>query len=315
MRKWQRDEEGRIYRVQNKFGKRYYIDPAGKLGDDVWDITLSSRTHERLGYPTQKPLALLERIIAASTNPGDVVLDPFCGCGTAIDAAQRLGRMWMGIDVTHVATGLIKVRLQDAHGLVARVDYDVIGEPTDLAGAEELARDDPHQFQAWALGLVGARTATSAKKGSDRGIDGRLLFHDEGSGGKTKQIVFSVKAGKAGVSHVRDLRGVLERETADMGVLISLQEPTDPMRAEAAGAGFYHSPWGTQHQRIQVVTVGELLAGKTLDAPVLHQTSRTFKKAPKADMAQPTTESLFADSEMLDVELDDVDEAEEDMVE
>lgn len=294
MEKYDREGRLRYTRTGTPTLLQYADEMSGVPLQSIWtDIPpVNPQARERLGYPTQKPLALLERVIAASTNPDDVVLDPFCGCGTAIDAAQRLGRHWIGIDVTHIATGLIKHRLQDAHGLRPKVDYDVIGEPTDLAGATELARDDPWQFQAWALSLVGARTASSAKKGSDRGIDGRLLFHDEGSGGKTKQIVFSVKAGKTGVSHVRDLRGVMEREKAEMGVLISLQEPTAPMRAEAAGAGFYHSPWGTEHQRIQVVTVGELLAGKMLDAPALRQTSRTFKRAPKADVA-PTMEPLF----------------------
>lgn len=291
--------------------KVYLPNPKGKIPEDFWIIN-RPYGREVLGYPTQKPEALLERIIKASSNEGDVVLDPFCGCGTTIAAAQKLNRRWFGIDITHLATGLIKHRLQDAHDLRAKIDYDVIGEPTDLSGAAELAGDDPWQFQAWALSLVGARTATSAKKGADRGIDGRLLFHDEGAGGKTKQIVFSVKAGKTGVNHVRDLRGVMEREKAEMGVLIALREPTGPMRAEAAGAGFYHSPWGTEHQRIQVVTVGELLGGKTLDAPVLHQTSRTFKKAPKAETDRPRTEPLFAGEETLGDVLDDEDEAEPD---
>ena len=295
------DAEGRLHfpaKASGQLRQKMYLDesPGHKL-QNLWDDIppINSQAQERLGFPTQKPVALLERIVQASTDPGDVVLDPFCGCGTSIDAAQRLGRRWIGVDVTHIATGLIKTRLLDAHGLIAMKDYDVIGEPTDFAGAEELARDDPWQFQAWALGLVGARTAASAKKGSDRGIDGRLLFHDEGSGGKTKQIIFSVKAGKTGVSQVRDLRGVVEREKAELGVLISLREPTEPMRAEAAGAGFYHSPWGTEHQRIQVVTVGELLGGKSLDAPALRQTSRTFKKAPTAQVDRPVTEPLFGE--------------------
>lgn len=265
----------------------------GGFRPDVWDINLlAAASAERLGFPTQKPLALLEIIVSASSNRGDLVLDPFCGCGTTIDAAERLGRRWIGIDVTHIAVGLIKHRLLDAHKIVAGKDYDVIGEPTDLAGARELAGDDPFQFQAWALGLAGARTAGSAKKGADKGIDGRLLFHDEGPSGKTKQIVFSVKAGKTGVSHVRDLRGVMEREKAEVGVLISFQDPTGPMRKEAADAGFYTSPgWGTTHPRIQLVTVAELLTGKELDYP--HMTGQTFKRAPEHVPAAPDAPTLF----------------------
>lgn len=306
------DAETRLHYPSKPTGalrlKMYLDESPGIRLQNIWaDIPpIGAQAAERLGYPTQKPVALLERVIKTSSNPGDLVLDPFCGCGTTIDAAQRLGRHWIGIDITHVATSLIKQRLLDTHNLVARADYDVIGEPTDLAGAESLAKDDPHQFQAWALGLVGARTATSAKKGSDKGIDGRLLFHDEGAGGRTKQIIFSVKAGHTGVSHVRDLRGVVEREKAEIGVLISLHEPTGPMRAEAAGAGFYHSPWGTEHQRIQVITVGELLGGKSIDAPVLHHTSRTFKKAPRAEAAAPQMESLFGlDTSAVDESDDD----------
>ncbi len=182
---------------------------------DVWtDIDrLNQAAKERLGYPTQKPLALLERIISASSNPGGVVLDPFCGCGTAVDAAQRLGRQWIGIDITHLAINLIRHRLMDSYGDTAK--FAVIGEPTDTASAADLAASDPYQFQWWALGLVGARPVEQ-KKGADHGIDGRLYFHEQ-TGGETKQVVFSVKAGGTGVNHVRDLRGVIERENAASG--------------------------------------------------------------------------------------------------
>ena len=219
--------------------KRYLDEMQGNPVDTIWeDIRpIQAQAKERLGYPTQKPEALLERIVAASSNEGDVVLDPFCGCGTAIAVAQRLGRKWIGIDITHLAINLIRHRLQDAYGADVAQSYEVIGEPEALPDAATLAEEDPYQFQWWALGRVGARPVEQ-KKGADRGIDGRLYFHDEGPRGRTKQIILSVKAGRTGVAHVRDLRGVVDREEAAIGVLISLQEPTRAMRQEVASAGF-----------------------------------------------------------------------------
>jgi DNA modification methylase len=260
--------------------KQYINDMPGAAVQDVWvDIPpISAQAAERLGYPTQKPEALLERLITASTKEGDVVLDPFCGCGTTVAAAQKLNRQWVGIDITHLATSLIKHRLQVSYG--DSVKYMAIGEPTDVSGAKQLATDDPYQFQYWALGLVGARPAEQ-KKGADRGIDGRLFFHDEPEGGKTKQIIFSVKGGKLTPGYVRDLRGVVEREKAAIGVLISLKSPTKEMRVEAAAAGIYKSGWGagetTHHPQIQLFTVAELLAGSQPDFPP-SKDLRTFKR-------------------------------------
>lgn len=277
------DAEGRLH-FTRKAGirlKRYLEDTKGIPLQCLWtDIPpINSQAAERLGYPTQKPEALLERIIAASSNEGDTVLDPFCGCGTAIAVAERLGRRWLGIDIAPLAVSLIKHRLQDAFGDKAK--YGVIGEPVTIAGAEQLAGDDPYQFQWWALGLVGARPVEQ-KKGADQGIDGRLFFHDE-IGGKTKQIILSVKAGKTSSPHIRDLLGVLDREKAAIGVLLTMQEPTRPMRREAALAGFYDSPgWNTKHPRLQILTVGEILEGKTIDRPARGLPSATFKTAPKA---------------------------------
>jgi hypothetical protein len=257
-----------------------YLDESpGVKMQNLWtDIPpISANAQERLGYPTQKPEALLERIIATSSEPGDVVLDPFCGCGTAIAAAEKLGRSWIGIDITHLAIALIKSRLRDAYQ--DEVEYKVIGEPTDMEGARTLAAEDPYQFQWWALGLVGARPVEQ-KKGADRGIDGRIYFHDGSPGDKTKQIILSVKAGHVTVSQVRDLRGVIEREKAVIGALISFEEPTSAMRREAAGAGFFESRWG-KHPRIQLLTIEELLDGKQLDAPRLTGADRTHKRAPR----------------------------------
>lgn len=273
--------------------KRYLDEQEGVPVGDFWtDIDFAAGS-ERLGYPTQKPEALLERIIRASSNEGDTVLDPFCGCGTAIIVAQRLGRHWTGIDVTQAAIVVIKKRLRDAFG--DRVAFKVIGEPVSLPDAEALARQEPYQFQWWALGLVDARLS-GQKKGADKGIDGRLYFHDEGEGGKTKQIIFSVKAGgNVTVAHVRDLRGVVEREQAEIGVLICMEEPTKQMRAEAASAGFYLPPvrgigptssWEKRYPRLQILTVAELLEGKRIAYPPSGQVNVTFKKAPRAKVRE-----------------------------
>ena len=289
--------EGRV--VQTAPGrapryKRYLDEMPGVALQDVWtDIKpIGARAAERLGYPTQKPEALLARIIETSSNDGDVVLDPFCGCGTTIAAAQaqQFKRQWIGIDITHLAIGLIKHRLRDTYGDAITDTYTVIGEPVSESGAATLAVDDPYQFQWWALGLIGARP-TEGKKGPDKGIDGRIYFHDC-NGGKTKQIIISVKAGKLHAPYVRDLRGVVEREQAAMGVLLTLHEPTPKMRTEAASAGLYKSPWG-QYPRLQIVTVGELLAGGRLDAPSMGQTSVTFKRAPKARASETQQPGIF----------------------
>ena len=209
-----------------------------------------------------------------------MVLDPFCGCGTAISAAQRLGRQWIGIDITHLAINLIKFRLLDEHKVEAGKDYQVIGEPTDLSGAQQLAKDDPFQFQSWAVGLVGAPVA-GQKKGADKGIDARLRFFDEAAP-KAKQVIISVKAGHTSVPHVRDLRGVLDREKAEIGVLITMQEPTQPMKTEAASAGFYQIPgFPEKYPKMQIRTIRELLDGKGIEMPSRHH-NISFKRAPRS---------------------------------
>ena len=259
--------------------KRYLDEAEGILLQSIWtDISpINSQAQERLGYPTQKPQALLERIIQASSNEGDIILDPFCGCGTTISAAQNLKRKWIGIDITYLATNLIKHRLLNAFG--KKIKYEVIGEPVSLPDAKELAEQDKYQFQWWALGMVGARPVEE-KKGADKGIDGRLYFHDDPKG-KTKQIIFSIKGGeKIPPNALRDLRGVIERENAEIGVLISLVEPTKPMKSEAASAGFYNSPWGNKYPRLQILTIKDLFDGKQVNYPP-SGANVTFKKAPK----------------------------------
>jgi len=282
--------------------KRYLDEQEGRPIADVWaDIDpLNSQARERLGYPTQKPEALLERILRLMTNPGDVVLDPFCGCGTAIAVAQRLNRRWIGIDITHLAISLMKNRLLDSFGADVTKAYTVIGEPVTLSEAQALADEDKYQFQWWALGLVGARPVEQ-KKGADKGIDGRLYFIDDNSG-DAKQVILSVKGGHTDVTHVRDLRGVLDREKAQIGVLISMQEPTGPMKTEAASAGFYPSPWNPTkpHPRLQILTIKELLDGKRIDMPPPGQVNVTFQRAPRArgeagGPGQPGQLSLLGD--------------------
>ena len=279
--------------------ERYLTENDGQAVQDIWayqpytegtvfgteegidaDVRwLSPRDQERLGYPTQKPEGLLERLIAASSDKGGVVLDPFCGCGTTITAAQKLDRHWIGIDVTHLAIGLIRHRLRDSFG--DGIEYEVIGEPQSVEDAQALAEQDRYQFQWWALGLVGARM-DERKKGADRGIDGRLFFHDEAEGGATKTIIISVKSGGVSSPHIRDLVGVIKREEAEIGVVITLEKPTKAMITEAASAGFYESPWTRKgHPRIQILTIEELLDGRKIDMPPIRQTNVTFRKAKK----------------------------------
>ena len=219
---------------------------------------------KRLGYQTQKPEALLERIIKASSNEGDIVLDPFCGCGTAIVAAQRLNRKWIGIDITHLAIGLMKWRLKE-YDLPCQ-SFKVIGEPEDLAGAVELANKDKYQFQWWAVHTIGGQPYGDKKKGADTGIDGYLYYMDEKD--KIKKAIISVKGGKnTNVSMIRDLGHVIDREKSDIGVFILLEKPTRPMLEEAAMKGFYHSPLGKDYPRIQILTIEEILQGKSPDIP------------------------------------------------
>jgi DNA modification methylase len=263
--------------------KRYLDEMPGVPLQDIWSDIPPVLGTQDLGYPTQKPEALLERIIKASSNEGDVVLDPFCGCGTTIAVAQKLNRRWIGIDITHLAITLMKSRLTETFSGMAR--YKVIGEPVSVPDAAALAASDPYQFQWWALGLVGARPVEQ-KKGADKGIDGKIIFQGEETG-KFETVILSVKAGHTNVAHVRDLRGVVDREKASIGVLISMDDHSGPMKTEAVTAGFYESSsWGRKYPKIQLFTIAELLAGKQIEMPPIRQVGMTFKKAPKADSKQ-----------------------------
>jgi len=176
---------------------------------------------ERLGYPTQKPIALLERIISASSSEDDLVLDPFCGCGTTIHAAQKLNRQWVGIDITHLAIALVERRLKEAFPGIA---FEVHGVPKDHAGARDLALRDKHEFQKWITATIGAQPYKGGKKGMDRGIDGYLHFRDADK--KPQLAIISVKGGGIKSGDVRDLKGTMDREKAAMG-LVSYLERTN----------------------------------------------------------------------------------------
>lgn len=262
------EEQGRIFITRNGFPRlKQYLDempgvPLQTLWDDIQPVV--SWSSEGLGYPTQKPLALLERIIQASTNPGDVVLDPFCGCGTAVAAAEKLGRRWIGIDVTHLAISVMKSRMVE---MFPGATFQIIGEPQDLGAARALASQDRYQFQWWALSLVKARPlggeagSKQGKKGADRGIDGIIPFLDDATG-KPKRAVVQVKSGHVRAGDIRDLVGTIDREQAQLGAFLTLEPPTRDMLAEAASAGFYRSPgWKRDYPRLQVLTIEELLRG------------------------------------------------------
>lgn len=276
--------------VQTKPGtvpqlKRYLDVGKGRPMGDVWtDIPpLNSQAKERLGYPTQKPLALLERIIRLSSKEGAVVLDPFCGCGTAVHAAQNLRRAWIGIDITHVAIGLIENRLRQAF---PGINFTVDGIPADVESARDLAESEPYKFQDWAIFKIGARPVSSmtpasrqSKRGMDRGIDGVIRFRDDPNAAQSQRVLVSVKGGKSIVpGFVRDLRGTIEREKVPIGVLVTMYEPTREMRMEAAQAGTWTSPtWKREYDRIQLLTVEDLFAGKRVEYP---GADVTLKRAP-----------------------------------
>jgi len=274
------DHENRLH-YPSKLGgqlrlKMYLDEQPGIRLQNIWeDIpALNSQAQERLGYPTQKPLALMERILSASSNEGDLVLDPFCGGGTTVHAAQKLRREWVGIDITHLAISLIEKRLKDAF---PGIKYEVHGTPKDLEGARDLAGRDKYQFQWWAVSLVNAVPFAGKKKGADSGIDGLIYFKPDGK--TTEKAIVSVKGGEnVNVAMVRDLAHVVEREKAKIGVFITLAESTGPMRTESVKCGYYETLFG-KYPRIQILTIKELFDGKQPNIPLVDPSA--FKKAAK----------------------------------
>ncbi len=261
--------------------KRYLDEMSGVAVQDIWtDLpVINNRSKESLGYPTQKPLALLERILAASSNEGDVVLDPFCGCGTTIHAAQKMNRNWIGIDITHLAIGLIRRRLVEAF---PKVQYEVLGVPKDADAARTLAAADKYQFQFWALSMIEAVPYKGGKKGADGGVDGYVWFKPDGK--TTEKAVISVKGGaNVGVGMIRDLIATTERERAKVGVLLSLEDPTSVMRREAAAAGLYKTESLGDFPRIQILTIEDLFDGRKPHLPWVDST--VFRKSKREAVA------------------------------
>jgi len=288
------DAAGRLYfpNEQSKRirRKRYLDELQGETVDTLWDDIppINSQAQERMGYPTQKPEALLERILKASSSEGDVVLDPFCGCGTSIAVAEKLNRHWIGVDITHLAITLIRHRLKDGHGADLK-PYEVIGDPKDTASAKALAEmstdNGRYQFEWWALGLVDARPAQDKRKGADKGVDGHIYFFDDTSG-KAKKAVVQVKSGHVNRGMIATLNSDRQREKAEIGIFVTLEPTTKPMREEALTAGFYEPEYfpGMKVPRIQIFSIDELLGGARPQLPVAsHLQMATFKKAGKVE--------------------------------
>ncbi len=258
-------DDGKLYYTPNGIPrvKQYLDETPGMTAQDIWDDDsvryIVSWSDEGLDYPTQKPVGLLERIVEASSNPGDIVLDPFCGCGTALVAAQKLDRQWIGIDITYLSIAVMRARLKDTFGLD---NVEVVGQPTEVEGARQLAESGPdgrYQFQWWALGLIDAKPVGGIeKKGADQGIDGVITFTD--ANGRLERILVNVKSGHVGAPILQQFRGVLEKEQAAMGVFLTLEEPTSPMRQQAALAGTYHSDlWNRDYPRLQILSIADIL--------------------------------------------------------
>jgi adenine specific DNA methylase Mod len=286
--RWTKDRMQEAYNaglvIQTKPGtvpqlKRYLDEQRGRPLGDVWiDIPpINSQAAERLGYPTQKPLALLERIINASSNPNDLVLDPFGGCGTTIHAAQKLGRRWIGIDITPLAITLVEKRMKQAF---PDLKFEVEGIPKDLDGAQNLALRDKYHFQWWACALVGAQPYQGKKKGADSGIDGVIYFQDDKKG-SAKKIIVSVKGGESVTrTMIADLKNTVEREEAQIGLFVTLKSATKPMKVEAVSAGYYESPHSGAFEKIQILTIDGLLNGtESPRYPDLSRGSTSFKPA------------------------------------
>jgi len=249
--------------------KRYLDEMEGVPLQNAFHDIRPASGRESLGYPTQKPLALLERIIAVSSNEGDVVLDPFCGCGTAVHAAQKLGRRWIGIDITHLAISLIEKRMHDAF---PEIVFTVEGTPKDLASALDLAARDKYQFQWWAVSMVDALPFGGKKKGADGGIDGIIWFKPDGK--RTEKALVSVKGGgSVSVTMIRDLHSAMERERAPIGVFVTAALPTTPMLREAAAVGRFEDGFGRTYPKMQILTLAELFGGKKPDIPFVDPAS------------------------------------------
>ena len=299
MRKF--DEAGLLYYTNTGLPrlKQYLDEMPGIPLQDLWDDIppIGAQAIERLGYPTQKPLALLERIIKASSNEGDVVLDPFCGCGTAVVAAEGLKRRWLGIDITSLAIGVIEKRIRQTW---PDAQFRVVGLPDREEDARRLANDDKYEFQDWVVLKLGGQpihesAPGKAKKGADKGIDGVIYFEDKG---RPQKVIISVKGGdNIGVSMVRDLRGTIERESAAIGVLVIVGKPTKPMLDEAGEAPPYESSYilrghEQEYPRLQILNIADIIAGKQVEMPPHHE-GQTMQTAQRGQRNAGEQGSLF----------------------
>jgi site-specific DNA-methyltransferase (adenine-specific) len=263
--------------------------PGVPLQNDWQDIQPAPRS-EALGYPTQKPLALLRRIIETSSDKGDVVLDPFCGCGTSVHAAAELGRQWIGIDVSYYAVRLIRRRLQAHFGKSFEVPVE--GIPADLASAEILAERDPYGFQQWAVHELGCQLWNDGKKGADGGIDGEMWFYN-GPGREAGKLLVQVKGGKKTVDQVRAFKTVLDGQEADLGVFFCRGLPTPEMTRIAASQGF-HRIGDRQIPRFQIFSLEAWFKGQRpeLPAPIAitipkDKSAQQAKRIRRPDPTQP----------------------------
>lgn len=279
--------EGRVYQSTSKAVPRmkHYLDEMPGISlQNIWDdiSPLTAHAKERLGYPTQKPVALLERILQVSSNEGDVILDAYCGCGTTVSAAQALNRHWIGIDITYQAISLIIKRLEDNFGSQILEQLKLTGIPKDMRSAEALAnqKDDRtrKEFEKWAvLTYSRNRAMINQKKGADQGIDGTAFFLKSESG--HGRIIFQIKSGNVGSKDIRDLYGTMAREKADLGIFITLKEPTSAMTSEAKQYGLYHHDlMSRDYPRVQIVTIREILEDdKCLDVPLSMEVLKSAK--------------------------------------
>lgn len=264
------------------------MNPLGRIPFDWWQIPiLTNSAKERLGYPTQKPEALLERIVKASSNEGDTVLDAYCGCGTSVAVAERLKRNWIGIDITYHSISLILKRMEKDFGKEVLQGIKIDGIPQDMNAARALAnRQDDRvrkEFEKWAvLTYTNNHGVVNAKKGADKGIDGVVYF---ATGSNTdERMIIQVKSGGVNRSVIATLNSDMQREQAQMATLITLEEPTKPMSEEALKVGFYHHPiMGKDYPKIQIVTVRELIEeDKRLELPMSHQLQKSAKERGKS---------------------------------
>lgn len=294
------DAEGKLLFPTDPNGrimfKRYLDEQNGAVVGDVWtDVSqLRSAMAEMLGYPTQKPEALLERIISASSNEGDVVLDAFCGCGTTIAVASHLKRRWIGMDITYQSIALILKRLKHSEGQAAVNAVELHGIPQDMESVDALIhkKDDRvrKEFEKWAiLTYSDSRAVINEKKGADKGIDG--VAYTRKSKDEVLPVMISVKSGNVNAAVIRDLRGVVERENAACGILITRNEATKPMTQEAKAAGQFKPEHFAAFDKLQIVTVQEILDGARMNLPLMEEVS---KKAAKRE-AGGKQSGLFAE--------------------